>query len=106
LLHGCAPDGLIFCYQADRTHVKGIDKVPIPQLSRQIAAYEQLANLRHPCRVIGIAINTRDLTPDAAAAEIERAESEFGLPACDVYRQGTEKLVAAVHQLRNEVIGS
>ncbi|XZE51720.1 DUF1611 domain-containing protein [Planctomycetaceae bacterium SH139] len=104
LLHGCAPDGLIFCYQAGRKHVKGIDKVPIPPLSRQIAAYEQLANLRHPCRVIGIAVNTRDLNPDAAAAEIRRAENEFGLPACDVYRQGPDKLVAAVQQLRSEVI--
>ncbi|MEX0793328.1 MAG: DUF1611 domain-containing protein [Pirellulaceae bacterium] len=104
LLHGCAPDGLIFCYEAGRSHVKGLDNIPIPPLARLIEFYESAANLRHPCRVIGIAVNTRTLTPEAAKAEIARAEQEFQLPACDVYRDGSDKLVAAALQLRDEVL--
>jgi uncharacterized NAD-dependent epimerase/dehydratase family protein len=103
LLHGCAPDGLIFCYEAGRDLVKGLDTVRIPAMEDQIAAYRTLANLRHRCRFIGIAVNTRTLTPDKAEAEIERVENHFGLPACDVYRSGPDKLVQATLELQQEI---
>lgn len=104
LLHGCAPHGLLFCYEAGREHVKGLDGIPIAPMRDQLRACEVLANLRHPCKFIGMAINTRSLSSDAAAAEIQRAEQEFGLPACDVYRDGPDKLVQAVLRLREEVL--
>jgi uncharacterized NAD-dependent epimerase/dehydratase family protein len=103
LLHGCAPDGLVYCYEAGRKQVKGLNGIDIPPIQDQIRAYELLSNLRHPCRFIGIAVNTRYLTDELAAAEIEWAESTLGLPACDVYRTGAEKLVEASIQLRNEI---
>lgn len=103
LLHGCAPDGLVFCYEAGRHQVKGLDDVDIPPLADQIQAYEAVANLRHPCKMIGIAVNTRNLTAEEADAELFRAEDKFGLPACDVYRTGADKLVQAIVALRNEV---
>lgn len=103
LLHGCAPDGLIFCYEAGREQVKGLDHVNIPPLADQMRAYEVLANLRHPCRIIGIAVNTRNLTADEADAELYRAEDTFSLPACDVYRTGADKLVQACIALQKEV---
>ena len=106
LLHGCAPDGLLFCYEAGREHVKGLDKIPIVPLKTQITAFETMANLRHPCKFIGIAVNTRTLTPQAAATEVARVEQELGLPACDVYRDGADKLVQAAVRLREEVFGS
>ncbi len=104
LLHGCAPDGLIFCYEAGREFVKGLADVPLVGLAQQFNAYEIMANLRHPCRFIGIAINTRTLSAEAAADEIARAEQTFGLPACDVIRQGADKLVSAALRLREELL--
>ncbi len=104
LLHGCAPDGLIFCYEAGRTQVKGLDNVDIPPMKKQVEAYEVMANLRHPCKFIGVAINSRSLNAEEAKAEIENAENAFGLPACDVYRTGADKLVQACLGLRNEVL--
>jgi uncharacterized NAD-dependent epimerase/dehydratase family protein len=104
LLHGCAPDGLVFCYEAGREQVKGLDNVDIPPLADQMQAYESVANLRHPCKIIGIAVNTRNLTAEEADAELLRAEVKFGLPACDVYRTGADKLVQACLVLRAEVI--
>lgn len=95
LLHGCAPDALIYCYEAERRLVKGLNDVPIPPLKKQLDALETLANLRHPCQTIGIAVNTRSLSDQLAREEIDRAEAEFGLPACDVYRHGADKLVTA-----------
>jgi uncharacterized NAD-dependent epimerase/dehydratase family protein len=104
LLHGSAPDALVFCYEAGRTQVKGLDGVDIPSMKDQMAAYLVNANLRHPCKFVGVAINTRNLDADEANAEIARIESTLGLPACDVYRTGAEKLVDACIRARSEVL--
>lgn len=103
LLHGCAPDGLIYCYEAGRTHVKGLDNIPLPEMEDQIEIMLKIANLRHPCRLIGIAVNSRTMDPQSAAKEVQQAERRFGLPACDVYRDGPGKLVEASVRLRNEL---
>lgn len=100
LLHGCAPQGLVFCYEAGRTEVKGFDGCAIPPLEKQMQAIEQLANLRGPCKFIGVSVNTRKQSPGEAKLEVERAEHRFGLPACDVYRDGADKLVRASLELR------
>lgn len=104
LLHGCAPDGLIYCYEVGRSHVKGLDNVAIPDLSRQLEFILTAANFRHPCRLIGVAINSRALSDEEAAAEVRRAEQQFGVPACDVYRDGAEKLVQAARALRQSIL--
>lgn len=106
LLHGAAPHGLIFCYEAGRTQVKGLKDIDIPPMEEQMDALIAIARLRHPCELIGIAVNTKNLSADAAASEIARAEANSGLPACDVYRTGADKLVDACIALRNEVFGS
>ena len=103
LLHGSAPDGLIFCYEAGRKQVKGLKDVDIPPLINQMRACETAANLRHPCRFIGVAVNTRNLTAEEADKEIRRAADVFGLPACDVFRTGADKLVRACVALREEL---
>lgn len=104
LLHGAAPDGLIYCYEVGRDHVKGLDGITIPDLSRQLEFFLTAANFRHPCRLIGVAINTRVLTPEQAAAEVAKAEQVFGVPACDVYRDGADKLVQASLELRQAIL--
>ncbi|TWT94694.1 DUF1611 domain-containing protein [Stieleria varia] len=105
LLHGCAPHGLIYCYEVGREQVKGLDGVPLLPMRRLIQAYEMAASLRHPCSVIGIAMNSRQLNESEAQSERERVSQEFGLPVCDVYRDGAGVLADAVVQLRQEVIG-
>jgi uncharacterized NAD-dependent epimerase/dehydratase family protein len=103
LLHGSAPQGLVYCYEAGRKQVKGLDNVDIPPMRQQLQACEVMANLRHPCRTIAVVINTRTLNDQQAKDEINWAEQEFGLPACDVYRTGTDKLVTAALRLRKEL---
>jgi len=104
LLHGAAPQGLVFCYEAGRDLVKGFGDTPIPPLRKLVEAVETMANLRHPSRVIGFAVNTRNLSADEAAAEVRRIVDEFRLPACDVYRHGPGPLADAVESLRTEVL--
>lgn len=102
LLHGSCPDGLIYCYEVGRDTVKGLDSVPLLSHRTMIDAYQTIASLRHPARVIGIAMNGRNVTPEAAAAERERMQQEFGLPVCDVYRDGAGQLADAVACLKQE----
>lgn len=103
LLHGCAPDGLIFCYEVGRTMVKGLDGIPLLPNRTLIETYEAMASLRHPCRVIGIAMNSRNVSDAEAEAERIRIADEFDLPVCDVYRDGAAVLANAVSDLQREV---
>ncbi len=103
LLHGAAPHGLIFCYEAGREEVKGMDGVKLLSMKRLIAAYEMAASLRHPCKVIGISMNGRNFSTEEATEERERVAAEFGLPVCDVYRDGAASLGDAVECLGREL---
>lgn len=103
LLHGCAPQGLILCYEVGRENVKGLDHVPILSLSRLRDLYESMASTRFPCKVIGIAMNSRSVDEAAAERERSKVEAELGLPVCDVYRHGSAPLVEAVLALREEL---
>ncbi|MHB8901567.1 MAG: DUF1611 domain-containing protein [Thermoguttaceae bacterium] len=96
LLHGAIPDGLIACYEMGRTVVQGMEQIPLPSLERLIEVYEMAAGIMHPCRVIGVAVNGRTFADDRVAAECEEVTRRTGLPACDVYRHGADKLVQAV----------
>ncbi len=105
LLHGCAPDGLIFCYEAGRENMKGFDHVAMAPMRKIFDAYHMMANLRHPCKIVGIAANTRHLNHQDAIDDMQAKEAEFGVPVADVYRFGCDRLVDAVVQLRSEVVG-
>lgn len=103
LLHGCLPHGMIMCYDAARTAVNGMPHVPLQPLDKLIEVYEAMASLHMPSKVIGVAMNSRTLTPEAAEAERERVSSELGLPTCDVYRHGAGVLVDEVLRLRESL---
>jgi uncharacterized NAD-dependent epimerase/dehydratase family protein len=103
LLHGCMPHGMIMVYEAGRTHVHGMEYIPLTPLATLVEAYELLASLAMPSRVIGVAVNSRLLTPDEAERERERVRRELGVPVCDAIRNGPDDLVDAVLSLRQEL---
>lgn len=103
LLHGVMPDGMILVYAMGRTHTYGMEQVPLPPLGRVIDFYQQAAGIMHPARVVGIAVNGQGYSDDEVAAECDRVEREFKLPACDVIRHGPGKLVEATEALRHEL---
>ena len=100
LLHGAMPDGLIACYELGRKAVSGMPEVPLPSLRKVVDFYESAANLMHPCRVVGIAVNGIKFSDREVQAECSRVEDEFQLPACDVIRHGPGKLVEAVRKIK------
>jgi uncharacterized NAD-dependent epimerase/dehydratase family protein len=100
LLHGCAPHGMVLCYEAGRQAVHGMEYVPLKPLAELRDVYETMANLVSPSKVIGVAINSRRLNARQAADERSRVRDELSLPACDVIRDGPDELLQAIVQMR------
>jgi uncharacterized NAD-dependent epimerase/dehydratase family protein len=98
------PHGLIMCYEAGRVGVHGMEQVSLVSLPHLKTVYETMANLMHPCRVIGIAMNSRQLSAAQADEERQRMCELLGVPVCDVIRHGADCLVQAVLDLRAEVM--
>ena len=103
LMHGIMADGLIACYHMGRTAVGGMEQFPLPPVERLIEIYEISAAVMHPCRVIGVAINGQDHSEEEVAAECDEVTRRVGLPACDVFRHGPDKLIRAVLDLKGEL---
>lgn len=101
LLHGCAPQALILCYEIGRETVTGVESVKIPPLTEIKRIYEVMSNVHQPCKIIGIGINSRRVSAAEAAQERARTKAAFGLPACDVFRDGPEELVEAVIRFKD-----
>lgn len=99
LLHGSCPDGLILCHQPSREYIGDYREAAwlrIPPLKDYIRMYESIASVVHPTRVIGISLNTYDLTDAAARQACENASRETGLPATDPVRFEAAPLIDAV----------
>jgi uncharacterized NAD-dependent epimerase/dehydratase family protein len=79
-----------------------MEHVALQPLDKLLKVYETMANLVSPSKVIGIAINSRLLSADQAAAEREKTRREFGLPVCDVVRDGPDELVKSILDLKAE----
>jgi len=95
LLHGCAPQAMIMCYEPGRDTIRHCG-MEMPPLREVIDHYQRMAAIITPSRVIAIAANTYLMTLEDAVREIESTEEELGLPTTDVMRFGTGKLEEAV----------
>jgi uncharacterized NAD-dependent epimerase/dehydratase family protein len=96
LLHGSLPDCLVLCHEIGRREFFGLEGIPLPSLERAVEAFEAAANLMHPCRVVGVALNGRTASDAELESERRRVRDELGLPACDVIRHGADELAEAV----------
>lgn len=104
LLHGSLPHAQILCAQPSRTAINRQPWVPIPSLRELIRIYEQAAEPLRPAPVIGIALNTYDLSDVEAREAIERASAETGLPVTDPVRFPTAVLADAIDAFHRERI--
>ncbi len=102
LLHGTIPDGLILCYEMGRQVTYGMEEFPLPTLEKVREFCEAAANVMHPCRTIGVAVNGARFSDAEVAAECAQVRQRLGLPACDVLRHGPDELVQAVLELRRQ----
>lgn len=104
LLHGSMPQGMIMCYEAGREFVHNMPGIKIPSMELIVNLYEEMASIMFPSKVIGFAINSKKLTSGKAKLERERIKDKFGLPACDVVRDGPDELVNTILKFKEEVM--
>lgn len=97
LLHGSAPEALIFCHQWDRNAIEEPPYTKLPPIGEMIRTYEELGSAVRPCRVACIALNTMGLEGQKARDAVSRLEDETGLPTGDVLAGDAPKLWAALH---------
>jgi uncharacterized NAD-dependent epimerase/dehydratase family protein len=102
LLHGSMPDAMILCHKPSRRCPYGAGDayawVRLPSLTQARELYEGMMLPLRPSPVIGIALNTMDLSDTDARAAVEQAEAETGLPATDPVRFHPAPLADAVAQ--------
>ena len=94
LLHGAQADALVLCHEPTRTHMRGLPKRSLPSLPECIAANVSAARLTSPAvRCIGVAINTRALSPLDAGRYLAELQDELGLRCVDPLTTGVAALV-------------
>jgi uncharacterized NAD-dependent epimerase/dehydratase family protein len=96
LLHGSAPDVLVLVHKAGATALRNYPDLPLPPLAELVSAYESVARPVRPARVAAVALNTSTLDDDAARAAVADAAAATGLPADDVVRFGSGRVLDAV----------
>jgi uncharacterized NAD-dependent epimerase/dehydratase family protein len=107
LLHGSCPDAMILCHQTSRQYIGDYREAAwlrIPPLSEYVRLYEAIGGAVHPTKVIGISLNTYDLSDVEARRACEQAEKETGLPSTDPVRFDSAPLVNAVADERNRYL--
>lgn len=101
LLHGARADALVMCHEPTRTHMRGLPDYSLPSLEDCIVANETAARLTNPAaRVIGIAVNTAAMAPDAARDYLMATGDRLGLPCVDPVRDGVGPLVDVIEAYR------
>jgi uncharacterized NAD-dependent epimerase/dehydratase family protein len=107
LMHGSCPDAMILCHQSSRQFIGDYREAAwlrIPPLTEYVRLYESIGATVHPTRVIGISLNTYDLSDLEARRACDRAEQETGLPATDPVRFDSGPLVNAIAQERERYL--
>lgn len=100
LLHGSLPDVMIICHKPSRACPYGGDGaynwMPLPSVKEMIALCESAIRPLRESAVIGIALNTWEMTDEEARAAIATLEAETGLPVTDPVRYDPAPLADAV----------
>lgn len=104
LLHGTLPHGMIMCYEVGREYVHNMRGIKIPQLEVVVRLFEEMASVMFPSKVIGFALNSKNVSAMDAEKEREKIKKQFGLPACDVVRNGPAELTQAILKFQKEVV--
>lgn len=96
LMHGSLAHAMIMCGQPSRTQITNNPWVTIPPLPDLIRMHEMVMAPLRPSPVIGVSLNTFDLSDADAMAAIESTSRETGLPATDPVRFDSTSLVETI----------
>ena len=95
LMRGTCPTHMILCHIARNDSLRSMENIKIPELKNFIKLNEDLASVlgTYPeSKVIGIALNTTQMSESDAKDYINNAEKETGVLAADVIRFGGDRI--------------
>ena len=95
LMRGTCPTHMILCHIARNDSLRSLENIKIPDLKKFITLNEDLSSVlgTYPkSKVIGVALNTVEMSDNDAKEFIKNTEKNTGLPATDVVRYGGEKI--------------
>ena len=95
MIAGALPHAMILCHQPSRKVIRNYT-IPIPPLDKLVELYENAIPGIMKIPVIGVSLNTFDLTDSQARQAISEAEEITGLPVADPVRYGPDSLVEAI----------
>ncbi len=98
LIHGTCPEVMVINHRPDRILHNGWQDCPVAPIAEQIALYERVASLMHPCRVVAVALNSAGMTDEAASEAVRSIGEATGLAVADPVRHGPVTLLSAVRQ--------
>ena len=102
LMHGSLPHAQVMCAQPTRKAINGCEWVKIPPLPEFIRLSEVAAAPLRPAPVIAVALNTYDLSEDAAHRVIEETQRDTGLPTTDPVRFDPAPIVDAIAKFHGD----
>jgi uncharacterized NAD-dependent epimerase/dehydratase family protein len=100
---------MILCHQSTREFIgdyRQASWLRLPSLNEYVKAYEALAGMVSPSKVIGIALNTYDMSDDDAREACRKAAEETGLPATDPVRFDAAPLLDAIAKAHREHVAA
>ena len=95
LMRGTCPTHMILCHIARNDSLRSMENIKIPELKNFIKLNEDLASVlgTYPeSKVIGIALNTTQMSEADAKDYINNVEKETGVLAADVIRFGGDRI--------------
>lgn len=102
LMHGSLPHAMVMCDQPSRKCVNNNAWVAIPPLPDFIRLYEMMLAPLRPAPVIAVALNTSDLSDQAARDAIDKTADDTGLPTTDPVRYDQAPIVDAIDRFHRE----
>lgn len=109
LMRGSCCNAMILCHRAGMEHLDTFEDVPIPPLADFITLNELTASANGaltPAKVLGIAMNTRNLDEAGAERELAKAREVTGLPVTDPVRFGAGILADCIVPKAEAAAGS
>lgn len=70
-------------------------KLPMPKLDNEIRMLEMFSETK----VMAITLNHEDMDREVINGKVREYEERFGMPCCDVFQHGCEKLVRAIESM-------
>lgn len=92
LVAAVKPDVLLLQDVPARSTFDGFPDLPMPPMQRQVDALELLSGRR----VDAITVNPKGLHPEEASRVCAEFEAQFSRPAVDVFREGSDRLIALI----------